>query len=89
MIPQGRTGNYLLPVRLTAWIVSAVSHWGIYMDNGMLQSAQFGGMSSLVNSGSGSSGSDMTGLAGPLGSSGTPSVLGAGNASMPAGGGGY
>ena len=51
----------------------------------MLSPAQFGGTSSLIGP-DGSSSSDMTGLAGPLGSSGLPSPIGAGNASFPPGG---
>jgi hypothetical protein len=52
------------------------------MDTDSLSAGQFGGMTSTM--GGGSSSSDMTGLSGPLGSSGTPSPMGAGSASFPA-----
>ena len=45
-------------------------------------SCQFGGMTNDL--GAGNSGSDMTGLTGPLGSSGMPSPIGAGASSFPA-----
>jgi hypothetical protein len=47
------------------------------MDDGVLQGGQFGGMDSSGG------GTDMTGLDGPLGSSGTPSPMGAGSGGMP------
>lgn len=52
----------------------------------MLSPAQFGGMTNMIGP-DGSSSSDMTGLNGPLGSSGLPSPIGAGNASFPSTGG--
>ena len=48
----------------------------------MLSPGQFGGMDNLIGM-DGSSGSDMTGLGGDLGSSGMPSPVGAGSSSFP------
>jgi hypothetical protein len=47
------------------------------MDTDSLSSGQFGGMDNSM--GSGSSGSDTSGLNGPTGSSGVPSTMGAGS----------
>jgi hypothetical protein len=55
------------------------------MDTDSLSMGQFGGMDNSM--GAGTSGSDMTGLDGPLGSSGVPSTMGAGTSSMSVGSG--
>lgn len=51
------------------------------MDTDSLSAGQFGGTTSSMGMDSSSS-SDTSGMAGPLGSSGMPSPMGAGNSSM-------